>query len=70
MPSTALIFAKLARPMTKPVLFGFPVGRFCFGIFGVYQIFCYFAMSEDGDGRVKQERRVGKVNGTRECAAG
>jgi hypothetical protein len=33
MPSTALIFAKPARPMTKPVLLGFPVARFCFDMF-------------------------------------
>jgi hypothetical protein len=47
MPSTALIFAKPARPMTKLVLLGFPVGRFCFGMLGVYQISDVFAMSKD-----------------------
>jgi hypothetical protein len=53
MPSTALIFAKPARPMTKPVLLVFPVERFCFGMFRVYRIPDVFAMSKDVDGRVK-----------------
>src|ERR1700737_1187938 len=30
--------------MTKPVLPLFPVDRFCFGMFRIYRISCYFAM--------------------------
>ena len=43
-PSTALIFAKLARPRTKPDLLLFPGERFCFGMFEIYHIFLLFAM--------------------------
>jgi hypothetical protein len=39
--------------MTKPVLSFFPLGRFCFGMFGVYQIPCCFGMLKDADGWVK-----------------
>jgi hypothetical protein len=39
MPSTALIFAKLARPITKPTLALFAVDRFRFGIGQIYHIF-------------------------------
>jgi hypothetical protein len=39
MPSTALIFAKLDRPTTKPTFTVFPAGRFCFGMDRIYHIF-------------------------------
>jgi hypothetical protein len=38
----------LAWPMTKPVLLSLPVGRFCFGMSGIYRIICSFAMPSRG----------------------
>jgi hypothetical protein len=44
-PSTALIFVKLAWPITKPVLVFLPVGRFYFGMNRILSHFERFAIA-------------------------